>query len=310
VDVTDDTTLCPRPRPDSFEDWSENSMDLDLETAPDGESQSSTPAAEDSVDRLRKELDEALARVSALEAKLGSQARERTELVHLVSHELRTPITVISGFSRLLQNEAHGTLNKEQTHYIDQSLKACRRLDRFVIDLLDAQPESGTPLSVEIAEADLHALIRSRLESLAPLLAERGIEIELELAARGSRLPFDDRRIEQVITNLMTNAIRYGRQQGVIRITTKSTEEGAEGSIDVAIDDDGPGIPIEDRERLFAPYVRGDGQGACEGLGIGLAICRRVIASHGGTIRVDSGELGGARFVFTLPRRAATNPEG
>ena len=284
-------------------------MGLHLKTPPDDESGMSTRSSEDSVDVLRKELDEALARVAELEEKLACQAHERTELVHLVSHELRTPITVISGFGRLLQNEAHGTLNQEQLHYIDQSLKACQRLDQFVVDLLDAQPESGTPLSVEIAQADLHALIRARLVSLAPLLDERGIKIELELAARGSRLPFDERRIEQVITNLMTNAIRYGRQHGVIRIATKFTRDGAAGSIEVAIEDDGPGIPVEDRERLFAPYVRGEGQSNCEGLGIGLAICRRVIASHGGTIRVDSGELGGARFMFTLPLRTPTDQE-
>jgi len=99
-------------------------MDLYLETPPESEGEMSTQSSKDSVDALRKELDEALSRVSALESKLACQARERTELVHLVSHELRTPITVISGFGRLLQNEAHGTLNKEQIHYIDQSLKA------------------------------------------------------------------------------------------------------------------------------------------------------------------------------------------
>jgi signal transduction histidine kinase len=284
-------------------------MDLLSGAGPEGENEISTQSVEDSVDLLRKELDEALSRVNALESRLARQARERTELVHLVSHELRTPITVISGFGRLLQNEAHGTLNKEQTHYIDQSLKACRRLDRFVVDLLEAQHESSTPLSVVTEEADLHVLIRARMESLAPLLEERGIKIDLDLAARGSRLPFDERRIEQVITNLMTNAIRYGRRQGVIRISTKSGRDGEVATIRVAIEDDGPGIPVEDREHLFAPYVRGEGQGECEGLGIGLAICRRVIASHGGTIHVDSGELGGARFEFTLPCQVATNRE-
>jgi signal transduction histidine kinase len=284
-------------------------MDGFIEAPPESDGEMSTQSNKDSAEVLRKELDEALSRVNALESRLACQARERTELVHLVSHELRTPITVISGFGRLLQNEAHGTLNKEQTHYIDQSLKACRRLDQFVVDLLEAQHASAAPLSVEIEEADLHVLIRARLESLAPLLEERGIKIDLELAARGSRLPFDERRIEQVITNLMTNAIRYGRDQGVIRIATKSLRDGARDSIEVTIEDDGPGIPLEDREHLFAPYVRGEGQSDCEGLGIGLAICRRVMASHGGTIRVDSGELGGARFEFTLPRKALSNRE-
>jgi signal transduction histidine kinase len=282
-------------------------MDLQLDTPTDGKNGLSPQPKDGSIDSLRKDLEDALARVSTLESRLASQARERAELVHLVSHELRTPITVISGFGRLLQNEAHGTLNHEQTHYIDQSLKACRRLDRFVVDLLDAQPESGTPLSVELKDADLHVLIRARLESLAPLLDERGIQIELDLAARGSRLAFDEHRIEQVITNLMTNAIRYGRQQGVIRIATKSIRMGGQATIEVSVEDDGPGIPMADRERLFAPYVRGEGQTECDGLGIGLAICRRVIASHGGTIRVEGAELGGARFVFRLPQQPAMN---
>ena len=295
-------------------------MDVQLETiSDDGDGfVDRREARREREDPPRNDLDEALARVAALEEKLACQAQARAELVHLVSHELRTPITVISGFGRLLQNEAHGSLNKEQSHYIDECLKACRRLDRFVVDLLDAQPESGTPLSVEIKEADLHGLIRAHLESLAPLLEERGIRVESRLAATTPRLPFDERRIEQVITNLMSNAMRYGRLGGVIRISTNSvrheanrTEEASPPPhVEVIVEDDGPGIPEADREHLFAPYVRGEGHEACDGLGIGLAICRRVIASHGGSIRVESSELGGARFVFALPSRSSANAEG
>jgi signal transduction histidine kinase len=299
-------------------------MDVQLETTSDDRDGNGDgrDACDERVNPLRSELDEALARVASLEEKLACQARARTELVHLVSHELRTPITVISGFGRLLQNEAHGSLNKEQSHYIDEILKACRRLDQFVVDLLEARPESGTPLSVEIKEADLHGLIRARLESLAPLLEERAIKVESRLAATSPHLPFDERRIEQVITNLMSNAMRYGRSGGVIRISTNSLRNGAGhgagpaapnsalGGVEVIVEDDGPGIPLADREHLFAPYVRGEGHGDCEGLGIGLAICRRVIASHGGSIRVESGELGGARFVFDLPGRPSATREG
>jgi signal transduction histidine kinase len=285
-------------------------MDVQLETTSDD--RDGREVCDERVHPLRGELDEALARVASLEEKLAGQARARTELVHLVSHELRTPITVISGFGRLLQNEAHGSLNKEQSHYIEESLKACRRLDQFVVDLLEARPESGTPLSVEIKDADLHGLIRAHLESLAPLLEERAIKVESRLAATSPRLPFDERRIEQVITNLMSNAMRYGRPGGVIRISTNSIRNGAGtsvGGVEVIVEDDGPGIPLSDREHVFAPYVRGEGHGDCEGLGIGLAICQRVIASHGGSIRVESGELGGARFVFDLPGRSSAIEE-
>jgi signal transduction histidine kinase len=275
------------------------------------------PAEDDDEDRhvdghddlVRDALERARARINSLETKLADQARERAELVHLVSHELRNPITVISGFGRLLKNARHGPLTDDQAHFVEESLKACQRLDRFVVDLLEAAPDSGTPLSVEISTNDLHGLIRSQLEALAPLLDERGIEIELDLSATNSSLPFDAHRIEQVVTNLMTNAIRYGRPEGVIRIETKSRSLERRGWVEIAVEDDGPGIPVEDRERLFAPYVRGDAHRGCAGLGIGLAICRRVIASHDGEIRVESGALGGARFVFTLPCSNSSNRE-
>jgi len=255
----------------------------------------------------RRALDLAHKRIAELEAELALQGRVRSELVHLVSHELRTPITVISGFGRLLlQSDTLGVLSDQQRHFVDESLKACRRLDRFVGDLMEAGAGAGTPLSVEIVEADLHRTIRDQLESLAPLLQERGMSIELLFAHALPRLRFDPRRIEQVITNLMTNAIRYGRPNGVVRISTVvdsgfGAGAGSTPRVAVAVEDDGSGIPENDRERLFAPYVRGEGQTKGGGLGIGLAICRRIVDAHGGAIRVDSGELGGARFVFTLP---------
>ena len=282
-------------------------MDVQLEATEEPSKQMSETAEgpEAAIDpvRVQRELIEALARVDSLELKLACQARARTELVHLVSHELRTPITVISGFGRLLQNEAHGSLNKEQAHYIDESLKACRRLDQFVVDLLEAKTESGTPLSIEMAEGDVHALIRSNLESLAPLLEERGLSLEIQLGAHSALLSLDERRIDQVLTNLMSNAIRYGRPGGVIRVSTRTQASSDNPALQVMIDDDGPGIPVKDREHLFAPYVRGDGQTDGEGLGIGLAICRRVMSAHGGKIWVESSDLGGARFVFELPGR-------
>lgn len=267
----------------------------------------------DAVD-LRRELDVADKRIAELEADLARQARVRTQLVHLVAHELRTPITVISGFGRLLLGDETGRLSDRQRHFVEESLKACRRLDAFVGDLLDADDDGATPLSIELVEADLHATIEGQLESLAPLLLERGLAIERRLARDLPPFRFDPRRIEQVITNLMTNAIRYGRPGGVVRVTTRvDAAPDATGPgpwAVVAVEDDGPGIPECDRERLFVPYVRGEGRVKTGGLGIGLAICRRIVGSHGGTIRAQASELGGACFRFALPLAgAAADPE-
>ena len=251
-------------------------------------------------------LTQARARIRELEDRLAGQARVRAELVNLVCHELRTPITVISGFARLLEKEVPGKLNDEQHRFVKEALKACRRLDQFVGDLLEAGPDASTPFEVEVADAGLHETIEGQLESLAPLLEERGLKVEASLRSDAPTLRFDARRIEQVIANLMTNAIRYGCASGVIRLQTRSRErvpgESSQGWIEVSVEDDGPGIPESDRERLFAPYVRGETREKTAGLGIGLAISRRIIDAHGGRIWVEAGELGGARFVFILPR--------
>ena len=250
-------------------------------------------------------LEEARDRIAALEARLDDQARARTELIHLVSHEFRTPITVISGFGRLLQNEGHGALNDQQRRFVAESLKACRRLDDFVGDLLEARTDTATPFEIEVAPTDLHEVIEAPLEALVPMLEERGIKVEMRLHAPDPVLSLDARRIEQVMTNLLTNAIRYGRSAGVIRVATETPADGS-GLTWVSVEDDGPGIPPEDRERLFAPYVRGALAGEVSGLGIGLALCRRIIEAHGGRIHVEEGALGGARFVFGLPCASAS----
>jgi signal transduction histidine kinase len=292
----DDTTLRLETRTAEIQPEMARSLDR-----PGASRRIAPPAAPE--EDLRLELDLAQKRIAELESELARQARVRTELVHLVAHELRTPITVISGFGRLLlAGDGEAALCDQQRHFVDESQKACRRLDRFVGDLLEAGSEGGTPLSIEIVEADLHATITAQLESLAPLLSERAMTVGLRLESTVARFAFDPRRIEQVVTNLMTNAIRYGRPKGVVRITTRLARE-ADGheAAQVCVEDDGAGIPENDRERLFAPYVRGEGRTRSGGLGIGLAICRRIVNAHGGSIHVEAGELGGARFVFTLP---------
>ena len=142
------------------------------------------------------------------------------------------------------------------------------------------------------------------------MLEEHGTKLEVSLRSDEHPLPMDARRIEQVLTNLMTNAIRYGPISGVIRVETREVSVAGCRHVEVIVEDDGPGVPPEDRERLFEPFVRGEGANEVQGLGIGLAICRRVIEAHGGSIRIETSELGGARFCFSLPRVLETRVGG
>jgi len=246
---------------------------------------------------------EADARIARLEAELAEQARERAELVNQVGHELRTPITVLRGFLRLLSSESHGELNADQGRFVLECLKSCERLDRFVSDLLVARSDASTPFPVSPAPADLHRLIEDQIGALEPLLDEHGLRLELVLGAEASPMLLDERRITQVLLNLMTNAIRHTPRGGLIRVATRDRLEGTSARVEVSVEDDGEGIDELDRERIFEPYVRASAKGASSvGLGIGLALCRRIVEAHGGSIRVESSTLGGAGFVFEWPR--------
>jgi two-component system sensor histidine kinase KdpD len=243
-------------------------------------------------------------RVAALESSLASQARAHSDLIHILCHELRTPITVVKGFGRLLQDPTNGPLSERQHLFSTEILKACQRLDSLVGDLLEASPEAGTSLGVDLKVGDLNATIYSMLTSLAPLWADKELQVDVDLDPDVLEVAFDAARIEQVLTNLLTNAIRYGRRDGTVRIGSVRCDGGLDAATDevqVYVEDDGPGIPVEDRTRVFEPYVRGDRQSECAGMGIGLAICHRIVTSHGGSIRVEDSSLGGARCVFSLP---------
>jgi NtrC-family two-component system sensor histidine kinase KinB len=153
-------------------------------------------------------------------------------------------------------------------------------------------------------ETSLNATIEGVLAFLRPLFDERSQTLEFDLDPAAARARFDPMRVEQVLTNLIGNALKHGRPGGVIRVSSRAIENApAAGGpfVEVAVIDDGPGIPAEDRERIFEPYVRGGGGGRAGGLGLGLAICRRIVEAHGGAILVTSAPGGGSRFSFTLP---------
>ena len=251
--------------------------------------------------RLARAASEASREAAELRERLRRETAEREELLTVVSHELRTPVTVISGYNRLLLSEQVGPLTEEQRRFLSESNKSCQRLNAFIANLLEAAREVGGEGALEVCERPLRPTLEGVAAFLKPLLEERALQIELRSPPDGSLARFDPLRVEQVLTNLIGNAIKYARPGGAIEVATRSLREGARRMVEVSVADDGPGIPAADRDRIFEPYVRvGEGRGA-GGLGLGLAICRRIVEAHGGTIRVEERPQGGSRFVFTLP---------
>jgi len=250
-------------------------------------------------------LQQANRALAELRRQRQEDARQREHLLTVVSHELRTPITVIAGFHKLLLSEGVGPLNERQRHFLSESCKSCQRLNDFVGTLVDAAPESFAEGPFEIAETSLVHTIEGVVAFLAPLLEERGQQISLDLDEGAARASFDPMRLEQVLINLIGNAIKHGRREGRIELATQvlppALAQSGAPFVLVSVRDDGPGIAAEDRERIFDAYVRAGERTGAAGLGLGLAICRRIVEVHGGRLEVASEPGQGSCFSFTLP---------
>ena len=251
--------------------------------------------------RMGRGLHAANRELESLRERVRREGEEREELITVVSHELQTPVTVINGYNRLLLSEEVGRLNEEQRRFLHESTKSCQRLSAFIDNLLEASREVRGDEVLELRRACLAPIIENAVELLRPLLAEHDLRLDLKLDPQASEAHFDPQRIEQVLTNLIGNAIKHANSAGLIEISTRQARGQDRPMLEVAVADDGPGVAPEDRERIFQPYVRASEESHAGGLGLGLWICRRLVAAHGGSIWVSERKGGGSRFAFTLP---------
>ena len=255
-----------------------------------------------SLEQEVESLSRALAETGGqLESLRGELNRDRDELIALLSHELRTPLTVISGYSKLLLSERAGELSDDQRRYLEQSSRSCDRLNSFVLDLLEGSSESPDAFVLSIEDSPVSPTIRAVVEFFGPALAERDLRVEVSMDQNLPDCRHDPGRIEQVLTNLLGNAIKYTKAGSTINISVCRDDRSDGACVEIVMIDDGPGIGLEDSERIFEPYVRMAGSESVSGVGLGLAICRRIVEAHGGEIRVTAESGRGSRFAFTIP---------
>jgi signal transduction histidine kinase len=242
--------------------------------------------------------------IEVLRDRLRRESAERGDLLDAVSHELRTPMTVISGYHRLLLRDDVGPLNDQQRKFLEESQRSCRRLDGFLANMLAASRAGSGAEVLEVGRTPLAPAIEAVAAMFEPLLAERGLRLSLSFEPAAAEARFDPPRVEQVLTNLVGNAVKFTRVGGSIEVATRAfaapANEWVRRWVEISVSDDGPGIAPEHRDRVFEPYVQLGERGA-SGIGLGLAICRRLVEAHGGEIRLDASEGGGCRFSFTLP---------
>jgi len=246
--------------------------------------------------------------LEALRERSRRQRADLDEVLTIVSHELRTPVTVVTGYARLLLSEKVGALNDEQRGFVEQSLRSCRRMNSFIANLLENSRDVGQDTPLQVHEASVTPTLESVVSSLQPLLDEQGRSIRLDLAPETPAARFDPLRIEQVVTNLLENALKYGGPGGEITVATRPICVKGALWIEVSVSDEGSGVAERDRERIFERYVRVGEQSGAGGLGLGLALCRRAVEAHGGVIGVTDSDGAGARFWFTLPPASEAAP--
>jgi len=256
--------------------------------------------------RLGQENHAANREVAGLRERLRRESDEREELLTVVSHELRTPVTIISGYNRLLLAEKIGPLNDEQRSFLVEGSKACQRLDLFIGNLMEASHQSSDGEVLEITHARLAPSVDEVVGLLRPLFEEAKLEVRVDIAGDADRARFDRTRLEQILINLLGNAIKFSPPGGAIEISTRATSSTREGGperrcVEFCISDQGPGVPPAYRQRIFEPYVQVGEESGAGGLGLGLAICKRLVEAHGGEISAQGRSEGGSRFVFTIP---------
>ncbi|MEM6793000.1 MAG: sensor histidine kinase [Acidobacteriota bacterium] len=261
-----------------------------------------------------RELKEKSRQLEATSQRLWSANQRLRELDGLkddflatMAHELRTPLTSIRSFTEILHD--HPDLSRsERDRFLGIVLKENERLTRLINQVLDlAKIEAGEPAESRVA-VRLGDLAEEAMESLGQLATERGVRLEFRSPA-DPELRLHRDRMMQVLLNLLGNALHWARGRVTLSI------EIAEDELRLAVDDDGPGIPESDRERIFEkfhqPPVRPEGTTRPRGTGLGLPICRGVIENHGGRIRATASPLGGARLLLSLPLRgpsSSSNP--
>jgi len=257
--------------------------------------------------RLSRELHDGNREIVSLRERLRRERAEREEMLTVVSHELRTPVTIISGYNRLLLSEEVGALGEDQRRFLVESSKGCQRLNSFIENLLEASRQTAGDEYIEVSRGSLRAGIRAVAELLQPLLEEQDLRVEIEIPEGADQAEFDPQRVEQVLTNLLGNAIKHAPVGSTIEISTRRLPPGRSDAgsgrafIEVSVADEGPGVLEADRERIFEAYVQAGEQSRAGGLGLGLAVCKRLVEAHGGKIAASNRSGGGSRFTFTLP---------
>jgi diguanylate cyclase (GGDEF)-like protein len=245
----------------------------------------------------------------------------KSPFIATVSHELRTPLNAILRFSELLRDERNDSLTEEQKDHIDHIHGAGSHLLELVNHLLDPSKMESRKLTLQYERIPLGKIVSDVEAVIRPLMALKSQEFEARIADTAGCIHADRMAFIQILYNLLSNAMKFTDQGGHIMLEADILDtpgpgdedgppsfegEPAEASLVLHVSDTGPGIPEEDRERIFEAFERGNN--TQDGTGLGLALTKNLVALHGGHISVASETGQGSRFTIVIPQPTGSTP--
>lgn len=275
---------------------------------------------------VNKELE--LRKIETEESRFQAEVanRAKSDFLANMSHELRTPLNSILGFSEILIDELYGKLNKEQREYVNDVYTSGKHLLGLINDILDLSKVEAGKMELELSRFLLQDALHASMTMLKEKAMKHNVNMMLDIEPDADiEMEADERRLKQIMFNLLSNAVRYSPEGGTVRVSAKqvkSSELGVQREkekvakhftlnaelnrdfIEISVTDTGIGISKEDQQKLFQPFQQ---VGSYlikkeEGTGLGLSLCKRFVELHGGgRIWVESDTGKGARFSFTIP---------
>lgn len=258
--------------------------------------------AEDNLMRLNMELEERVSRRTAelARAKERAEAADRIKSAFLatMSHELRTPLNAIIGFTGIMLQGLPGSLSDEQRKQLAIVQNSGRHLLNLINDVLDISKIEAGELSLDSTVFDIGQSIEKAVKMVSPLAGQKGIAIETAISGEVGAARNDQRRVEQVLINILNNAVKF-TEEGRVRVS--GSREGDQYVLTVS--DTGVGIAPDELEAIFKPFHQSETgrMRRHEGTGLGLSICRKILDMMGGAIGVASAPGQGSTFTVRFP---------
>ncbi len=252
-------------------------------------------------DRLEQRVFERTAELQTANDALEKASRLKNEFLATMSHELRTPLTGILGFSQVLQINSYGELNAKQAAAVQNIEKSGQHLLELINEILDFSKLQSGKLELNIAACSLTNICRASLQMINNLAEKKKQRLNFSISPNVITINADERRIRQILINLLGNAVKFTPDGGSINLTVNGIPEAQH--VRIVVSDTGIGIKDDDAPRLFQPFIQLDTglSRKYNGTGLGLSLVKNLVELHGGSVRVESIFGQGSRFIVILP---------